>query len=134
MLQRIYDALFYALALHDGREELGAEGEGRVGQLVAEVAVAGSRRATDDGDTQAEQGQVEAFLEVEDALFLELADNLLTAAGLVAKGIGGVNVADNPREAVSLVELGRDTEQHLHAGRESLARRALKMGAYQHPA
>ena len=68
------------------------ESVGVVLQLSAEVAVAGSGRGTDDGNVLAEQWQAQFALQVEDTLFFQLPDNLLTLTRHVANGIGRVNV------------------------------------------
>ena len=104
------DALFYPFALHDGREQLCFEQKtiGVVCQLVTEVAIAGCRLAGDHGDALTEQGELQLFLEVENALGLELTDNLLALARHVAKGVGGINVIDDPREPIGLVKLWID--------------------------
>ena len=135
LFQCIYDALLHTIALHDGGEEarLEAETVGIVGELVAEVAVAGGGLARYHGDALTEEGQTEFALQVEDAFLLQLADDLLTLAGHIAKGIGGVDVGDDPGETVGLVELRIDLQQHLHAGVEALAGGALEPGTDEHP-
>ena len=111
------DALLHLFALHDGREELDVEMEAVVvvGQLTAEVAIAGSIGGGDDGNALGKGGDAQLALQVEDTLFLQLSDNFLTLACHVAEGIGGVDVADNPRETVRLVELSIYLQQYLHA-------------------
>jgi hypothetical protein len=63
---------------------------------LTEVAIASCTLSRDDGNALAEEGQAQLVLEVEDALFLQQADNLLTTACHVANGVCRVNVADNP--------------------------------------
>ena len=134
-LQRIYDALFHTLALHRGREEtcLEAETVGVISQLVAEVAVTSGSLGRNHGDALAEERQVQFLLEIEDTFGLQLPDDLLTFAGHVAEGVGGVDVGDNPREAESLMELRVDLQQYFHAGMEPLTGDALEPGADEHP-
>ena len=129
------DALLYALALHDGREESDLESEtiGIISQLVAEVAIACGCLGGDDGNVLTEEGQTEFALKVEDPFGLELTDNLLTFAGHITEGVGGIDVGNNPGETIGLMELGIDFQQHLHAGMESLACGALEPWTDEHP-
>ena len=133
MVQRSYDALLHLLALHGGRKELCAEGEGRVGELVHKIAITSGSGTGDDRDVKAEKRQRERLLHVEDSLGLQLGDDLLTATGHVAKGERGVYVGDDPRETVCLVELGINLQSHLHAGMQPLARHPLKQGLQHQP-
>ena len=90
--------MLHLLTLHDGRKELYLEMETVVvvGQLAAEVAVAGSPGCRNDGNALGKHRNLQFALQVEDTLFFELTDNLLALAGHVANGVGGVNVGDYP--------------------------------------
>ena len=78
------DALFHLFALHNSREEGDVEMQavGIVFQLSDEIAIAGSTVSRDDGDVLTEYRQWQLPLQVEDAFFLQLADNLLPLAGI----------------------------------------------------
>ena len=87
----------------------------------------------DDSYAFGESGNAQFTLQVEHTLFLQLTDNLLTLAGHIAEGIGGVYVADNPRKSVGFVKLGIDAQQHLHAGTQLLPGGAFEIGLDHHP-
>ena len=135
LVESINDALLHLFALHDGGEEGDGETEavGVVLQLAAEVAVAGGIGCADDGDVLCEEWQSELALQVEYAFVLQLVDNLLTLTGHVAEGIGGVDVADYPREAIGFVKLGIDAQQYLHAGVQRLAGGTFEVGFHHEP-
>ena len=67
-----------------------------VSELVAEVAVACGSLTADDGDVLTEQRQTEFFLQVEDALGFQLADDLLPLSSHVAEGVGWIDICDHP--------------------------------------
>ena len=92
------DALFHLLALHGGGEKFSVETEAVVvgGQLVGEVAIAGSRRARHHGHALREEREPEFLLQVEHALGPQPGNDFLPAAGHVAHRVGGVNVVDYP--------------------------------------
>ena len=83
--------------------------------MATEITITRSILGRNDSNTLGKGWNAELALQVENTLFLQLADNLLTLAGHIAEGVGRVDVADNPRETIGLVELGIDLEQHFHA-------------------
>ena len=121
-VQRRDDALLHLFALHDGWEKVDGKAETIfvVFQLADKVAVAGSSGSRDDCDALGKKWNLQFALQVEDALFLQLADNLLPLAGHIADGVGGVYVRHNPGEAERLVELGVHPEQHFQSGSQRL--------------
>jgi len=60
-------------------------------------------------------------------------DDFHALASHVAHRIGRVDVIDNPREAIVLMELGMDFQQHLHTSMNPLSRYPLKLGFQEHP-
>ena len=127
------DAPFHPLALHHGREQAGVEhvavGVGR--ELVAEVAISGCGGRRDDCHALGQQGHGQLLVERQHALGLEPGQYLASAAGHVAQGVRRVDVGDDERIAIQLVEADRDLHHHLDAGDERLTRLLLEVGAQQ---
>ena len=72
-------------------------------------------------------------LQVEDTFLLQLGYDFLPLALHIAHGVLGVDVGNDPREAVALVELGVDAQHHLHPGMELLPGDALEVGLCRLP-
>ena len=97
-VQGSYHTLLHLFALHNGRKQGGIELQSVVvvHQLSAEVAIACSCLCRYNGNALTEQGNDEFALEVEDALFLQFLDNLLSALSHITQGKCGVDIRHNP--------------------------------------
>ena len=101
---------FYTIALHQCRKQFRAEEEaaGIVLQLMAEVAISGSRGRRDDGDTLRKWRHFQLLVQGKYTFCGKLVQNLLAAASHVAQSIGGVDVLHGQTVAVQFVEGDRD--------------------------
>ena len=102
-------------------------------QLIHEVTIAGSISAGYDGDMLTEHRQLEFLLEFKDALLLQLADNLHALTCHVAHRVGGIDIGDYPRKAITLMKLGIYLQQRLHTRMNLLTGNAHEMGLHQLP-
>ena len=97
--------------------------------MIREILITRSRGGGDDGDALGQEWDGEGAVEVEDAIGLQLPNDLLASAHHVAHGEGGVDVVDGEGEAVEGVELDGDAHEHFQAGGEGAAGLFLEVGA-----
>ena len=109
--------------MHDGGEEPCIEHQ-MVGvgfQLVAEIPIACCRGGRDDGNALQGEGQGEFFVHLVYALLTKPVQDFLTAAGHVAKGVGGVDVENVEGISVQFVEGDLHLYKHLHSSGQGSA-------------
>ena len=128
--ERRDDGLLGGIALHEGVEELRAEGIGTLRQLLAEVLIAGSVGARDHRDALHDRGQRRFAVHLPDPLALQAGDGLLTLTLHVAQRVGGVDVGDLERKAVEFVVGDRRAGQDADAGSELAAGLRLEVGGH----
>ena len=125
-------ALFHIGALHHGREELHVEAEAVVVvcQLVAEVTVARRTCRRDHRNALQQQRQRQLAVVLQNAVGLQLRQNLAAPLGQVAQRERGVDVDDIQRVTVELVEGYGHQNPHLHACPQPFACGTLEEGGY----
>ena len=122
----MHDALLHAVALHERFKQLCVETQAVrvVGELVAEVLIAGCTRRRNHSDAVQQTREGKVLVVEEDAFGFQGCDNLLASAGDGAQRVGGVDVNHVQRKAILLVKSHLHQRQNLHAVFQVFARSA----------